>query len=283
MDEMPLDDDLDAPEITVPLQPPPRPAPTIMHPTLASRLAPPPVRQPGSGLLAKNVGAPAHATPSFLPPPKECSPALPPPAPRPAGGFPRTQGKAPPPPPPPARPVFQPQAPKVEAKPAAPPPMRQAGGGLLARNVGAPARARPSFLPPPRERSPALLQASPRAVEDQGPAFEMVDGVMTHVRPAPASVRPPARQHAPDNSNFFTAFEARHAYPGGFPRATAAPAANAEAKHPAAILPPLPERPRVSMNDTPKFDKDGRPLGPKVALKRHVAPQSLSPDDIPFD
>jgi hypothetical protein len=116
----------------------------------------------------------------------------------------------------------------------------QPGSGLLARNVGAPARARPSFLPPPRERSPALPQASPRAVEDQGPAFEMVDGVMTHVRPAPASVRrcrvlhvgaadlddigpfrtlPPARQHAPENSN--TAFEARHAYPGGFPRATA--------------------------------------------------------------
>jgi hypothetical protein len=56
--------------IKSPLPPPPRPAPTILHPTPASRAAPPPVRQPGAGLLASNVGAPARARPS-LPLPRE--------------------------------------------------------------------------------------------------------------------------------------------------------------------------------------------------------------------
>jgi hypothetical protein len=60
----------DAPVITVPLQPPPRPQPTQLHPNPASR-APPPVRQPGAGLLESNVGAPARARPIFQPPPRE--------------------------------------------------------------------------------------------------------------------------------------------------------------------------------------------------------------------
>jgi hypothetical protein len=158
------DDSDDAPEITVPLQPLPRPAPTILHPTRASRLAPPPVRQPGSGLLASIV-APARTRPSFLPPPRE-RPAPPPFAP-PDGGFPLTQATAPPSP------------------------------------------SQPRDMPSP------------------------------------------------------------------------APAPNAEAKHQAAILPPLPERPRVSTKVGPFFDKNGRPLRPKVPLTRHVSP--LSPDDIPFD
>jgi len=54
--------------ITKPLPPPPRPQPTILHPTPASRAAPPPVRPPGAGLLANNVGAPVRTRPSFLPP-----------------------------------------------------------------------------------------------------------------------------------------------------------------------------------------------------------------------
>jgi hypothetical protein len=65
----PLDEDHDdAPEITVPLQPLPRPQPTVLHPAPASRTAPPPVRQPGAGLMASRVGAPAPARPGFLPP-----------------------------------------------------------------------------------------------------------------------------------------------------------------------------------------------------------------------
>jgi hypothetical protein len=81
----PLDEDPDdAPVITVPLQPLPRPEPTVLHPTPASRAAPPPQRRPGYGLLASNVVAPARTTPTFLPPPRE---------------FPHTQAKAPPPPP----------------------------------------------------------------------------------------------------------------------------------------------------------------------------------------
>jgi hypothetical protein len=87
----------DAPEITVPMQPPPRPRITIMHPTEASRMAPPPVRKPGSGVLASSLGAPA-GTQAKAPPP------LPPPQ---ARGVPRPAS-------------FQPPARKVEAKPAAP-------------------------------------------------------------------------------------------------------------------------------------------------------------------
>jgi hypothetical protein len=120
------DDSDDAPEITVPLQPLPRPPPTVLHPTAASRAAPPPVRQPGSGLLASNVVAPVRTRPSFLPPPRE-RPALPPSAPSPTVGLALTQAQALPPPQPrdmpspaPARPMFQSPAPKVDAKPSAP-------------------------------------------------------------------------------------------------------------------------------------------------------------------
>jgi hypothetical protein len=93
------DDSDDAPVITAPLQPPPRPAPTILHPTPASRAAPPPERHPGSGFWA-SVVAQAKA-----PPPEARD------VPRPAPARPVFQ--------PPARRVFQPPAPKVEAKPAA--------------------------------------------------------------------------------------------------------------------------------------------------------------------
>jgi hypothetical protein len=126
-DSLDVDPD-DAPIITVPVQPLPRPPPTVAHPTPASRTPRPPVRQPGSGLLARPrpvFQPPSRPRPSFLPPSRE-RPALPPPAPPPAVAFPRTQAKAPPPPardvprPAPARPVFQPPAAKVEAKPAAP-------------------------------------------------------------------------------------------------------------------------------------------------------------------
>jgi hypothetical protein len=54
--------------IKTPLLPPPRPQPTVLRPTPASRAAPPPVGQPRAGLLASNVGAPARARPGFLPP-----------------------------------------------------------------------------------------------------------------------------------------------------------------------------------------------------------------------
>jgi hypothetical protein len=87
----------DAPVITVPVQPLPRPQLTIMHPTEASRMAPPPMRKPGSGLLSSSVGAPAGAQAKAPPP-------LPPPQ---ARGVPRPAS-------------FQPPARKVEAKPAAP-------------------------------------------------------------------------------------------------------------------------------------------------------------------
>lgn len=60
--------------ITKPLAPLPRPAPTILHPTLASRAAPPPVRQPGTGLLASPIARPR---PAFLSP-RSPAPPLPP-------------------------------------------------------------------------------------------------------------------------------------------------------------------------------------------------------------
>ena len=62
----PLDEERDeAEEITVPLQPAPRPAPTVVQPAPASRTAPPPVRPAsgGAGLMASNVRPPRPTAP----------------------------------------------------------------------------------------------------------------------------------------------------------------------------------------------------------------------------
>jgi hypothetical protein len=93
----PYEDD-DAPILTEPLPPPPRPEPTVLHPTPASRAAPPPVRLPGPGLLASNVGPRPSNRPSFLPPPRERGyiPAPPlPPAPSQAAAPPGAQPRPP--------------------------------------------------------------------------------------------------------------------------------------------------------------------------------------------
>ena len=55
--------------ITSPLTPLPRPAPTILHPTPASRAASQPARQPGSGLLASQ-------RPAFQPPSQPAPPPI---------------------------------------------------------------------------------------------------------------------------------------------------------------------------------------------------------------
>jgi hypothetical protein len=66
----PLEEDPDdAPEITVPLQPPPRPPPTVLYPARASRTAAPPVRPPGVGLMASRVGARPFPPPRDVPKP----------------------------------------------------------------------------------------------------------------------------------------------------------------------------------------------------------------------
>jgi hypothetical protein len=49
-------EDLDAPIITEPLQPPPRPEPTVLPLLPVRRTEAPPIRQPGSGLRASNIG-----------------------------------------------------------------------------------------------------------------------------------------------------------------------------------------------------------------------------------
>jgi hypothetical protein len=133
----PLEEDPDdAPIIETPLQPLLRPM-TVLPPTPPDRGARPPVRQPGSGLLALNGGAPAPAKPNlgFLPPPpRERLPALSSPAPRPTGGY----AKAPP-------------APTPVPRTTAPPPV-QPGSGLLS----------PRPLPPPLPDARVRAASAPR-------------------------------------------------------------------------------------------------------------------------
>jgi hypothetical protein len=112
----------DAPEITEPLQPLPRPQPTVLHPMPASRTAPPPVRSPGAGLMASRLGASYAGTRSesvVTPMPAGCdedgrkAPLAPPPRPTPVlSPEPRT-GYSPTP-----RPggLPRPRAPKPEVK-----------------------------------------------------------------------------------------------------------------------------------------------------------------------
>lgn len=163
----PLYEDDDAPIITAPLPPPPRPEPTVLHPTPASRAATPPVRQPKTGLLSSNVGPQPSNRPTFLPPP-------------------RPRGYVPAPP--------LPQA----TREAAPPPVRQPGG-VVPSSGGAQPRALPSFRPPPSER-PEAGRADPAMPPPAGTAPATSDRAFERLRkspPAPATMaapKPPVRK-----------------------------------------------------------------------------------------
>jgi hypothetical protein len=123
------------------------------------------------------------------------------------------------------------------------------------------------LAPPPRPK-PTIFHPQPVQKVAPPPVRPPGSGLLASRLPPKPGILPPAR----------------HAYPESFPRtkpaATQLSVPTGEAQ--SAILQLPPERPRVP-NNAPKFDKDGGPLGPpRVALKRHVAPQPLSPEDVPF-
>lgn len=159
--EAPLED-LDAPIITEALRPLTYPE-TVLPPTPPERVGPrPPVRHPGSGLLALNGGAPAPAKPNlgFLPPPpRERLLALSSPAPRPTGGY----AKAPP-------------APTPVAPTTAPPPVQPASGLLSPRPLPP--------LPDVRERA----ASAPRP-----PRVSMNDATKLQARRPPLAPETPKR------------------------------------------------------------------------------------------